>query len=167
MEVPRTETGRIMKGFSLNPAGRPVGCVGGRTRALNIIDSVLGDEVNLKKMEAALVEALNKKPLWFFVNIVMPLLPKETKGVLESGNHVMEWRSLVTTGLGSAAGLPVPPRDPSLQSLPGDSGDAGFLHLRSALDRPVIDLPVSFGRGWAAAHVAFDDVLFHAGWKAS
>jgi hypothetical protein len=37
--------------------------------------------------------------MWFFVNIVMPLLPKETKGVLEAGDRVIEWKSLVSTAM--------------------------------------------------------------------
>ena len=34
--------------------------------------------------------------MWFCVNIIMPLLPKETKGVLETGDRVIEWQSLVS-----------------------------------------------------------------------
>ena len=34
--------------------------------------------------------------MWFFINVIMPLLPKETKGVLETGDRVIEWKSLVS-----------------------------------------------------------------------
>ena len=45
----------------------------------------MGKQENIAQLETALEESFKKKPVWFFVNIVMPLLPKETKGVLEGG----------------------------------------------------------------------------------
>ena len=39
---------------------------------------------------AALEKTLKEKSMWFYVNIIMPLLPKETKGVLEAGDGVIE-----------------------------------------------------------------------------
>ena len=91
---------RFVKGVSGNPAGRPKGLLGGRARTLAVLDKVLGEVENLALMEAALAEALRKRPLWFFTNIIMPLLPKETRAALETGDRVIEWRGLVTVGAG-------------------------------------------------------------------
>ena len=52
--------------------------------------------IHVTPAEAALEKTLKEKPMWFFVNIIMPLLPKETKGVLETGDRVIEWKSLVS-----------------------------------------------------------------------
>jgi hypothetical protein len=45
----------------------------------------MGKQENIALLEMALEETFRKKPVWFFVSIVMPLLPKETKGMLEGG----------------------------------------------------------------------------------
>ncbi len=84
------------KGVSGNPTGRPKGLLTGRARALYALDQVVTKEENLVLIEEALEKTLREKPLWFFVNIIMPLLPKETKGVLETGDRVIEWQSLVS-----------------------------------------------------------------------
>jgi hypothetical protein len=118
MNIPRDAEGRILPGASLNPAGRPKGAVSGRARALELVDQVLADKANIQSLEKALSKALREKPLWFFVNIVMPLLPKETKGVLEAGDRIVEWRGLLSVGAGSSAAA----------SVAGEAGDAGFVH---------------------------------------
>jgi hypothetical protein len=87
------------KGVSGNPAGRPKGLLTGRAKALYAMDQVVAKEENLALIEDALEKTLREKPMWFFVNIVMPLLPKETKGVLEAGDKVIEWKSLVSTAM--------------------------------------------------------------------
>ena len=84
------------KGISGNPAGRPKGLLTGRAKALYALDQVVAKDENIELIEAALVKTLKEKPMWFFVNIIMPLLPKETKGVLETGDRVIEWKSLVS-----------------------------------------------------------------------
>jgi hypothetical protein len=40
--------------------------------------------------------------LWFFTNIIMPLLPKETRAAVEVGDKVVEWRGLM--GVASVKG---------------------------------------------------------------
>lgn len=84
------------KGISGNPVGRPKGLLTGRSKALYALDQVVSKEENLALIEDALEKTLKEKPLWFFTNIIMPLLPKETKGVLETGDRVIEWQSLVS-----------------------------------------------------------------------
>lgn len=94
--IERTETGHFQPGTSGNPAGKPKGLVSGRSKALGALDRIVARDENIEILEAALEGALRKRPLWFFVNIVMPLLPKESKGVLEGGDRVVEWRSLLS-----------------------------------------------------------------------
>ena len=84
------------KGISGNPVGRPKGLLTGRAKALYALDQVVAKDENIELIEAALEKTLKEKPMWFFVNIIMPLLPKETKGVLETGDRVIEWKSLVS-----------------------------------------------------------------------
>ena len=43
--------------------------------------------------------------MWFFVTIIMPLLPKETQGVLETGDRVIEWKSLVSAAADTSSAL--------------------------------------------------------------
>jgi len=85
------------RGVSGNPAGRPKGLLTGSAKALYALDQVVSKDENIALIEDALEKTLKEKPMWFFVNIIMPLLPKETKGVLETGDRVIEWKSLVAT----------------------------------------------------------------------
>ncbi|HPS09401.1 MAG TPA: hypothetical protein PLG22_17875 [Kiritimatiellia bacterium] len=84
------------KGVSGNPCGRPKGLLTGRAKALYALDQVVSKEENIALIEGALEKTLREKPMWFFINVIMPLLPKETKGVLETGDRVIEWQSLVS-----------------------------------------------------------------------
>jgi len=93
---------RFKPGQSGNPAGKAKGTLNGRSRALAALDRIAGKDENVRILAEALEEALRKKPLWFFVNIIMPLLPRESRGVLEAGDRVVEWKSLVSTA-GAAA----------------------------------------------------------------
>ena len=93
------EAAKFKPGQSGNPAGKKKGVVIGRMKALGALDRLMGKEENVTLLENALEESLRKKPVWFFVNIIMPLLPKESKGVLEGGDRVIEWRSLVSTAV--------------------------------------------------------------------
>ena len=96
-EIERSEEGRFQPGTSGNPAGKRKGAVSGRARALGALDRIVGSEENMAVLEAAIEETLRKRPLWFFVNVIMPLLPKESRGMLETGDRVVEWRSLLST----------------------------------------------------------------------
>ena len=91
--------GLFEKGVSGNPVGRPKGLLTGRARALYALDQVVSRDENVALIEETLEKTLREKPMWFFVNIIMPLLPKESKGVLEGGDKVIEWRSLVSTAV--------------------------------------------------------------------
>ncbi len=92
--------GRFQPGVSGNPEGRPKGIPSGRMKALGALDRITAKDANVKIMERALEKALKEKPLWFFTNIVMPLLPRETRAAVEAGDKVVEWRGLVGVGAG-------------------------------------------------------------------
>jgi len=97
-EIDKFEAQKFKPGQSGNPAGKPKGVVSGRLKALGALDRLMGKEENIEILETALEEAFRKKPVWFFANIVMPLLPKETRGTFDSGDRVIEWRGLLTVG---------------------------------------------------------------------
>jgi hypothetical protein len=71
-------------------------------KALGALDRITGKDENVRAIEEALETALREKPLWFFTNIIMPLLPRETRAAVEAGDKVVEWRGLV--GVASAGG---------------------------------------------------------------
>jgi hypothetical protein len=71
-------------------------------KALGALDRITGTEENVRAIEEALETALREKPLWFFTNIIMPLLPRETRAAVEAGDKVVEWRGLV--GVASSDG---------------------------------------------------------------
>ena len=96
-EIERSEAGRFQPGTSGNPAGKPRGAASGRAKALGALDRIVGCEDNMAVLEAALEAALRKRPLWFFVNIIMPLLPREAVARVEAGPRVVEWRGLLST----------------------------------------------------------------------
>ena len=95
-ETDRFEAQKFKPGQSGNPAGKAKGVVSGRLKALGALDRLMGKEENIEILETALEEAFRKKPVWFFANIVMPLLPKETRGTFDSGDRVIEWRGLLS-----------------------------------------------------------------------
>ncbi len=90
--------GRFQPGVSGNPAGRPKGIPSGRMKALGALDRIMARDANVKILEQALEKALKEKPLWFFTNIIMPLLPRETRAAVEAGDKVIEWRGLLGVG---------------------------------------------------------------------
>jgi hypothetical protein len=96
--------GKFELGQSGNPAGRPKGIPSGRMKALGAFDRITGKDENVRVIEEALEAALREKPLWFFTNIIMPLLPRETRAAVEAGDKVVEWRGLVGVVAGEGEG---------------------------------------------------------------
>lgn len=104
-ENEKFEAAKFRPGQSGNPKGKPKGVQGGRMQALGMLDRMLAKEENLALLEKSLEETFRKRPVWFFTNIVMPLLPKESRGVLEGGDRVIEWKSLVSAVADTSSSL--------------------------------------------------------------
>lgn len=87
----RDERGRFKTGNPGGPAGRKCG----RARALAVLDEMLETEGCLELLQKALEEDFRKNPMKFFRQILMPLLPKETKVDMgDSGPVRVVWQSL-------------------------------------------------------------------------
>ena len=87
----RDSTGRFLPGTV--PPHRPKGTVGGRAKALLLLDKIIGEEEVQERMGQAIREAVTSDPMKFFRQIIMPLLPTEVKMKLgEEG--AITWRHL-------------------------------------------------------------------------
>ena len=75
--------------------GRPTGSVSGRRQALALLDEILGEEESKRAMRDALRHHLQKNPVAFFRQLVMPLLPSEAKIEVENGGGTVGWRSFL------------------------------------------------------------------------
>lgn len=88
----------IGRPFEQGNPGRPKGSVGGRARALMILDSMLAEEANLTKLRDALQVNFDKNPVHFFRQIIMPLVPHEAVlKMVDSTPTVVRWTSLLET----------------------------------------------------------------------
>jgi hypothetical protein len=77
---------------------------GKKQQAQNGPKRITGKDENVRVIEDALETALREKPLWFFTNIIMPLLPRETRAAVEAGDKVVEWRGLMGVVAGEGDG---------------------------------------------------------------
>ena len=81
-------------GESGNPAGKPKGTVSPRTRAVQILESVLAQPDVQEAIRVGLHDYFLKKPVQAFRRLVMPLLPRTLK--LDSdGPVVVAWKSIL------------------------------------------------------------------------
>ena len=101
-------------GASGNPRGRPKGSYGGRIQALMELDRILAQCSNKKMLSKALQEEFRADPSKFFKNVVMPLLPRESKLAVDR-DGIVEWKSLLGDGPGEQPrfdekGFPIPGR---------------------------------------------------------
>lgn len=62
----------------------------GRKAALAVIDSIMGDALNLQKFREALQETFNASPVKFYMELVKPLLPSSINlgDKSDSGIHI-------------------------------------------------------------------------------
>jgi hypothetical protein len=97
MESHKTSPNLFKSGQLGNPARKESGTLGRKMKVMGILDRILGKEENIALLESALEDTLCQKPVWFFEKIIMPLLPKESRGVIEGGENRIEWHSLVST----------------------------------------------------------------------
>ncbi len=85
-------------GQSGNPTGRPKGIVGGRTRALQILDEVSSRTDNAQLLADAMDAAIKKNPLSFFLKYMAPLMPKEAiHKITTDVQQRSPWRSMTET----------------------------------------------------------------------
>lgn len=63
--------------------------MGGRRLALAWLDEVLREEGSKRRLKDALREYLDKHPIKFFREIIMPLLPKEAKVEMQAQGQVV------------------------------------------------------------------------------
>lgn len=86
---------RFRTGQSGNPAGRPPGIVGGRVRALQVLDQISGNEDNVKLLADAFEAAFRKNPLGFFQRVMKDLIPRESLVKIAAATPTMHrWGTL-------------------------------------------------------------------------
>jgi len=86
---------RFRPGQSGNPSGRPPGIVGGRVRALQILDKITGDEDNVKLLADAFEAAFRKNPMQFFQKVMRDLIPRESLVKIAAATPTMHrWGTL-------------------------------------------------------------------------
>ena len=101
-------------GVSGNPNGRPKGTFGGRIQALAELDRILARGLNKRLLSKALEKEFRDDPAKFFKNVIMPLLPRESKLQVDR-DGIVEWKSLLGDGPGEQPrfdekGFPIPGR---------------------------------------------------------
>ena len=117
-------------GQCANPHGRPKGSVGGRARALMVLDVMMGEEKNIARLHTALQAEFDKNPVRFFKSIIMPLLPQDVRVRLgEEG--AIKWASLLTTF----------PTEPSASSITIDVTDSAPSAVAEGGAKPVLPPP--------------------------
>ena len=84
----------FVAGKSGNPIGRPKGSFGGRVMALASLDRLLAKKKNQRALIQALERDLQADPVRFFRNVIMPLLPRESRLSFDH-DGVIQWRSLL------------------------------------------------------------------------
>ncbi len=87
-------TRKLFDGSTPGP-GRPRGSISGRRQALALLDEILGEEDSKRAMRDALRQHLQKNPVAFFRQLVMPLLPSEAKIEVENSEGAVGWKSFL------------------------------------------------------------------------
>ena len=94
--------------------GRPKGSVGGRARAIALIDEILTE--NAEDLRVALLKEFQKSPVRFWQRFGFPLVPQALVARVENDNTPGPWVSLLELmrlrdieAQAQAAGLRLPP----------------------------------------------------------
>ena len=97
-------------GQSGNPAGRKPGNIGGRQKAVLLLDKILAEDDVQAAIQNGLREYFLKKPVQAFRRLVMPLLPRYLK-MESNGPAVVVWKSILESYPNPSpnAGAPPPP----------------------------------------------------------
>ena len=106
------DAGRFVQGTAPGP-GRPKGAVGGRARAVQLIDGLITKHAD--KLEEALEKEFLKNPVRFWTRYGFPLVPQALVARVDSQQQSSPWVSLLEVmrlreieGLAKAAGLQLP-----------------------------------------------------------
>lgn len=92
--IPRDSRGYFLPGKPPGP-GKPKGSIGGRAKALILLDKIIAEEEVQERIGDAIREAVMADPMKFFRQIIMPLLPTEVKmKLVEEG--AISWVRLST-----------------------------------------------------------------------
>lgn len=86
--IVRSEKGQFLPGTRPPPVLPPRG-YGGRVKALQTLDAMMGEEQNQQILREALQKSFERNPMKFFRQIIMPLLPKETRLEMASEGKVL------------------------------------------------------------------------------
>ena len=105
--------------------GRPKGSCGGRAKALQILDAMLSKADIQEELGKALEVTFRKNPVRFFRQIIMPLLPNETRLRLDA-EGIVQWQSLLTIG----------PTEPSSRSIQADASGSEPSAVAGDSERP-------------------------------
>lgn len=137
--IPRAPDGTFLPGYrpSMAGMGRAKGAVGGRAKALQLLDRILGEDRVQAAMAKAVRKAVMEDPMRFFRQIIMPLLPQDVKVKLgEEG--AMSWVR-ISTMFPTPDSLPSMPADPldSARSVAGDAGARPYALPPSSSTEPV------------------------------
>ena len=95
-------------GESGNPLGRPKGSVGGRAKALALLDSIVAEDDVQNAIGTAIRKEAMEHPIRFFKTIVIPLLPQNIK-VAMAEEGAVTWVSLLSA---------FPPGEPAAAAIP-------------------------------------------------
>lgn len=83
---------RFQPGCTPGP-GRPKGSVGGRARAIQLIDEILTE--NGDELRAALETEFHKSPVKFWQRFGFPLVPQALVAKVETATTTHRWQSLL------------------------------------------------------------------------
>ena len=77
--------------------GRPRGSLSGRAKALGVLDQILAEEKNLKKLRRSLQKKFNESPIKFFMKVIIPLMPKKVELETDIADTFAEWLKMKST----------------------------------------------------------------------
>ncbi len=83
---------QFQRGCAPGP-GRPKGSVGGRARAIQLIDEILTE--NGAELRAALEKEFHKSPVKFWQRFGFPLVPQALVAKVETATTTHRWQSLL------------------------------------------------------------------------
>ena len=126
--IPRAIDGTFLPGYRPPAAGvgRTKGSLGGRAKALLLLDKIVGEECVQAAIAKAMRDAVMADPMKFFRQVIMPLLPQDVK--VKLGEEGARSWIRISTMYPTPDSLPSMPRDPldSARCVVGDAGERPY-----------------------------------------